>query len=46
MCAWCKDPNSTNESGEELCRTHTAEFEGISVDELDRSESEWKKDQQ
>lgn len=40
-CSWCKDPNSTDESGEGLCRTHTAEYEGISVAELDRSEREW-----
>ncbi len=40
-CIWCINPNSTEEDPARLCRTHLAEFEGLSVTEFDRSESEW-----
>lgn len=43
-CPWCADPNSQDESGENLCRPHAAEFEGLSENELDRMESEQRAD--
>lgn len=39
-CPWCRNPNSTDESGRNLCRPHLAEYEGISEAELDRSDAE------
>ena len=41
-CEWCRIPDSTNDSPDvdTLCRPHLAEHEGLSVDELDRMESE------
>jgi hypothetical protein len=42
-CVWCADPASEYEPANpdaELCRTHLAEHEGLSVAELDRADSE------
>lgn len=47
MCPWCQDPNSDYEPinpEKELCRSHLAEYEGLSESELDRMESEQAKD--
>lgn len=37
-CPWCADPDSTDDSPDPrlLCHTHLAEFEGLSVDQMDR----------
>lgn len=37
-CPWCLD--STSEAEEGLCRTHQAEYEGLSEAELDRRDRE------
>lgn len=42
-CAWCKAPGTDYEPGDpegELCRSHLAEYEGLSLDGLDRMEAE------
>lgn len=40
-CIWCIDPNSEDDSDPgTLCRAHLAEYDGVSVSELDRMESE------
>jgi len=38
-CPWCID-RDTDEYSEKLCRAHLAEYEGLSVDELDRRDKE------
>lgn len=38
-CPWCLDEHD-DEYSEKLCRTHLAEYEGLSVSELDRIEDE------
>lgn len=46
-CIWCANPNSDQEPIDpenELCRSHLAEYEGMSEAELDRMESEQAKD--
>ena len=41
QCAWCRNPNADDTDRPDLlCRTHLAEYEGLSVAELDRMESE------
>lgn len=50
-CPWCADPNSEFEPFDSddadmiLCRGHVAEYEGLSLDGLDRADSEMWKDQ-
>lgn len=42
-CVWCKTPGTDYEPGDpegELCRSHLAEYEGLSLDGLDRMEAE------
>lgn len=39
MCPWCTDPDA-EDWDEDLCRMHEAEYEGTSVAELDRRDSE------
>lgn len=43
-CLWCTDPNADDVadsvSYKRLCRSHKAEYEGLSLDGLDRMESE------
>lgn len=46
-CAWCKDglsspfePEDSDDADMHLCRGHVAEYEGLSLDGLDRMESE------
>jgi hypothetical protein len=47
-CAWCADsdyqPFDSNDADAMLCRGHVAEYEGLSLDGLDRMESEQAKD--
>lgn len=38
MCTWCEDPNAEDWT-ENLCRTHQAEYGGVSVDWLDRRDA-------
>jgi hypothetical protein len=38
-CPWCLDDN-VEEYSPLLCRSHLAEYEGLSEDELDRMEDE------
>jgi hypothetical protein len=48
-CLWCADPQTDAEPMDperELCRSHLAEYEGLSVAELDRMESEQYADMQ
>lgn len=41
MCPWCKDENASDDVDTRLlCRGHLAEYEGLSVYELDRMERE------
>jgi hypothetical protein len=43
QCIWCHDPQTDQEPTDpeaELCRSHLAEHEGLSVSELDRMERE------
>jgi len=42
-CPWCND-DDTDEYSEKFCRAHLAEYEGLSVDELDRRDAEEAKD--
>ena len=50
-CAWCADENSefepmdSDDADMNLCRGHVAEFEGLSLDGLDRADSELWKDE-
>ncbi len=39
-CPWCADDPSDNVDPYTLCRSHLAEFEGLSEAELDRMEAE------
>jgi pyruvate-formate lyase-activating enzyme len=41
-CPWCKnyDAATGDEDPRDLCRSHLAEYEGLSEDELDRMEYE------
>lgn len=46
-CAWCTDglcspfePEDSDDADMHLCRGHVAEYEGLSLDGLDRMESE------
>lgn len=40
-CPWCADPNADDDIDPELlCRMHLAEYEGLSLDELDRRDAE------
>lgn len=39
-CPWCAGSYSDDDDPETLCRTHLAEYEGLSVAELDRMEAE------
>lgn len=42
-CLWCADPDSDEEPMDpehQLCRSHWAEYEGLSLDGLDRMEAE------
>lgn len=39
QCPWCLDPDA-EDWDEDLCRMHEAEYEGTSVAELDRRDSE------
>lgn len=46
-CVWCRDPQSDHEPENperELCRSHLAEYEGLSESELDRMEDEQRLD--
>lgn len=51
-CPWCLDPESefepfdSDDADQTLCRAHVAEYEGLSLDGLDRMESEQAKDMQ
>jgi hypothetical protein len=44
-CLWCNNPNAddtavaTSASYKQLCRYHLAEYEGLSLDGLDRMEA-------
>jgi hypothetical protein len=39
-CPWCAGDYDDETDPELLCRTHLAEYEGLSVAELDRMEAE------
>jgi hypothetical protein len=40
-CPWCRDDDEAGERDPELlCRTHLAEYEGLSVDQMDRRDTE------
>lgn len=39
-CEWCNDSDNDEPDTDNLCRAHLAEYEGLSVDELDRMEDE------
>lgn len=40
-CLWCQEPDSEDvDDPRTLCRDHEAEWEGMSVDELDRRDRE------
>lgn len=40
-CEWCANPDAGDaQRPEDLCRTHEAEYEGLSVNELDRRDRE------
>lgn len=42
-CLWCRVPDSEDiDDPATLCRDHEAEWEGLSVDELDRRDREWR----
>ena len=46
-CVWCADPSSDEEPQDpenDLCRSHQAEYEGLSLDGLDRMEAEERAD--
>jgi hypothetical protein len=38
-CLWCDDPDA-EDWDESLCRMHEAEYEGVSIEQLDRRDSE------
>lgn len=39
-CPWCNDEDDDEPDTDTLCRSHLAEYEGLSEDELDRMEDE------
>jgi hypothetical protein len=39
-CPWCASTDDENPDFARMCRLHLAEWEGVSVTELDRMESE------
>jgi pyruvate-formate lyase-activating enzyme len=40
-CPWCANPNTQDDSwSDDFCRGHEAEYEGLSIAELDRREDE------
>lgn len=39
-CEWCNGSDNDEPNTNTLCRSHLAEYEGLSVYELDRMESE------
>lgn len=39
-CEWCRGSNEDAQSPETLCRAHLAEYEGLSIDELNRRDRE------
>ncbi len=39
-CPWCAGTDDEYPDFDLMCRTHLAEYEGISLSELDRMESE------
>lgn len=43
-CLWCKgtdyEPSDSDDADQTLCRGHVAEYEGVSLDGLDRMEAE------
>lgn len=39
-CEWCNGSDNDEPDTDNLCRAHLAEYEGLSVDELDRMEDE------
>ena len=40
-CEWCVNPDADDAADpDKLCRAHLAEYEGLSVNELDRMVSE------
>lgn len=43
-CEWCAGGTLDAERPEDLCRWHQAEYEGLSVNELDRRDSEERMD--
>lgn len=50
-CLWCGrgidyEPFDSDDADQKLCRGHVAEYEGLSLDGLDRMESEQVKDMQ
>lgn len=40
-CPWCANPDSTDDDvdPELLCTTHLAEYEGLSVDQMERRDA-------
>ena len=40
QCPWCQEVETDDPDTDKLCRTHLAEYEGLSVDELDRRDRE------
>lgn len=43
-CVWCRDLEIDDPAEGTLCRSHEAEYQGLSEAELDRKESEERKD--
>lgn len=40
MCEWCQNPNADDVSDPgKLCRMHAAEYEGLTVDQMDLRDS-------
>lgn len=39
-CPWCRDVEDDDPDTDTLCRSHLAEYEGLSEDELDRRDRE------
>lgn len=39
-CEWCNGSDNDDPDTDTLCRSHLAEYEGLSEDELDRMEDE------
>lgn len=41
-CPWCQNPGTYDDNwSDDFCRMHEAEYEGLSVTELDRRDDEW-----